>query len=258
MADELQPVEAPETPESPQVVEAPVETSTTETPEVPETPTWQQELDKLDPKELRKHPRIAGMIGNELQLAMQRQRERMEEEARRNANDQAEQALLGFTEDNAEYLKERYPKVYEHLMNLQAQRAQRETEGLRSKTRHEMAQALGRAFAEIPEWQELTEADHEDLAKKVIGKSDDEVIPIFQKEATTKVATRIAQKLHEQWKAKDLAKEREAIRQEEAAKLLKNSEAPDTRRPSGLPARTNINNMSDEEFDDYWNKRFRN
>jgi len=257
MADELQPVEAPETPESPQVVEAPVETPTTETPEVPETPTWQQELDKLDPKELRKHPRIAGLIGNELQKAVQAERQRLESEQARAVSDQTEQELLRFSEENAEYIREKYPKAYQHLMDLQKQRAQREMDGQRGKTRHEFAQSIGRAFAEIPEWQELTEADHEDLAKKVIGKSDDEVIPIFQKEATTKVATRIAQKLHDQWKAKDLAKEREAIRQEEAAKLLKNSEAPDTRRPSGLPARTNINNMSDEEFDDYWNKHIK-
>ena len=257
MADEIQPVEVPQTPESPQAAEAPVETPAVETPQAPETPTWQQELEKLDAKELRKHPRIAGIIGSELQRAVQAEQERIRTEESRKANDQTEQELLRFSEENADYIREKYPKAYAHLMNLQKQRAQREVDGLRGQTRHEFAQQLGRAFAEIPEWKELTDADHEDLAKKVMGKNDDEVIPIFQKEATTLVATRMAHKLHDQWKQKDLAKEREAIRQEEAAKLLKGSEAPDTARPKGEPARTNVNNMSDDEFDDYWNKRFK-
>jgi hypothetical protein len=86
------------------------------------------------------------------------------------------------------------------------------------------------------------------------GKSEDEVIPLFQRLVTDMVADRRARRFHEEWKEKELAKAREAIRQEEAAKLMQNSTAPDTVKPKGRPSGVDIRGMSDEEFDEYFKK----
>jgi hypothetical protein len=220
---------------------------------VAETPTWQQELDKVDAKTLRSHPRIAGIVGS----AIQADRQRDQEERERKGREETEQELLKFSEENADYIKDKYPRAYEHLMGLQQERARRELETVGSKTVHQLASEIGRAMNDVPEWKELTEADHQKLAEAVVGRPDAEVIAIFNRVAIDLLAERRAEKKHATWKEKELAKEREAARQEEAAKLLKGSEAPDTTPSKGQPAGVNINGMSDAEFDDYWKKKHR-
>ncbi len=253
------PTTVPETTGGEQVVEQPVETATPETTPAPvaETPNWQELLEKADAKELRKHPKVAGIIGSEIQRAIQAERQRLQEEEARKASDLTEQELLRFSEENADYIKEKYPKVYEHLTRVQRQRIERELQDIHGKTRHELATAIGRAIAEIPEWKDLAESDHQKLAEELRGKAEDEVIPLFQRLVTDMVADKRARRIYEQWKEKELAKAREAIRQEEAAKLLKTSEAPDITKPKGQPSGIDIWGMSDEQFDEYWRKRFK-
>lgn len=257
MPDEPMPVEAPSTTEG-QGPEQPVQPPTPEpvvTPQA-ETPTWQQELEKADAKDLRRHPRIAGIIGAELQRAVEADRQRRQEEQNRIDREQSEAELLKFLEDNADYLKQNHLKAYDQLMFLRRQYTDHQLGGVRERTRAELATAIGRAYGDVPEWKDLTEADHETLAKTVMGKSEDEVIPLFTRTALDLVAERRTQRKVNEWKEKELTKEREAIRQEEAAKLLRNSEAPDATKSKGQPAAgPNIKSMTDEEFDKYWNSR---
>lgn len=247
----------PTTPEQAQVSEQPQETVAPEPEQEAVTPSWQELLERADARELRKHPKIAGLIGSELQRAVQDHERRQVAEQEKRVRDMTEQELLKFSEENADYLKANYPRAYEHIMGIQQQRAQAEVANLRGRTIGQLAEQIGRAFRDVPEWSELTTNDHEQIARAVIGKPDEEVIGIFNRMALDLVAEKRAQKKHADWKTKDLVKERDAIRLEESGKLLKGSDAPDTTRPKGAPGGLDIRGMSDEEFDKYYNQRFR-
>jgi cytochrome c553 len=250
MTEDGLPVGQPPTTEGtpePQVQEPAVSVS----PPVAETPTWLQELDKADPKTLRTHPRIAGIIGNEIQKAIADVKERIKADEGRRAAEEAEAKLRQLAEDD--------PATFAQQWLTEAQRndLKRQLEDLRGKTRHELAEKVGQAMHDLPEWKELGDSDMQKVAEACAGKSDDEVIPIFNRTVLELAADRRAKKLFEQWKEKELGKEREAVRTEEAGKLLKGSVAPDQTPPKGTPAKVNVNEMSDAEFDKYWETRFK-
>lgn len=231
---ETAPVETPAAP-------APVET----TPEPP-TVDWQAELERADAKELRKHPKIAGMIGSELQRAVQAERERLAKEATETAQREAAERLERLAREDPDTF------IQQWMSDQQRQKIMGQINEMHGKARKEMGEAIGRAFRDLPEWAELTDEDHQKLAEALSGKHDDEVLPLFNRHALELVAERRAKKQMEQWRTKELAKEREAIRQEEAAKLLRESEAPDARGPKGQ-ARQDVGKMPQEDFDKYWN-----
>jgi hypothetical protein len=260
MLDEIEPVVAPSTTGGEQEPPAAAPAATTapepspqepsEAQAEPTPPTWLEELEKADSRELRKHPKIAGIIGSELQRAIQAERERIKIDEGEKAARDAEQKLRELAQSDPVTFADRW------LSDAQKADVQRQLDDLHRKTRSDLATRIGAAFREIPEWKELTPEDMESLAKEVMGKSDDEALPVFSRAATKAVAKRMADKIVAEFKEKELAKEREAIRQEEAAKLLKNSDAPDGKPPKGTPSGLNINAMSDAEFDAYWKKKY--
>jgi len=213
---------------------------------VAETPTWDQLLEKADSKAVRSHPKIAGIIGSEIQRAIQAERQRTQAEEGGKAAREAEARLRKMAQDDPVTFAEQW------LSDDQKQDIRRQLDEIRGKTRAEYATNTGRAFQDVPEWKDLTEADHEALAKALMGKQDDEVIPLFTRHVTELIAEKRAQKLLAQWKDKELANERKAIRDEEAAKLMKGSDAPDGARPRGTPAKFTPESMPQEDFDRYW------
>lgn len=249
MTEDIAPVIAPPTTEEP-ATSTPVELPTTDAaPSQPAvTPTWRDELDKADPKEIVQHSRVAGIIGSHVQKAIEVERQRIAHDEGQRAARKAEEELQELAQNDPVTFAEKW------LTDAQRRQMQDQLSNLRSSTRSEFATAVGRAFTDVPEWRELNEADHEALARAIIGKSEDEVIPLFNRHALDLVATKRAQRLLADWKAKDLEKERAAIHQEEAAKLLGGSEAPDMARPKGMPSGVNIKAMTDPEFNDYWDK----
>jgi len=247
----------PTTPEPSVADPTPVETPTpvSEPAPVAETPkpqpTWQEELEKADAKELRRHPKIAGIIGSDTQRAIQAYEQRKQADQQAQVRSQTEEEMLKFGEENADYLKQHYPKAYEHITGLQAQRAQREVQTAQQRAITAVAESLGRSLNDLPEWAERTDEDVQKLAGALQGKSAEEVIPAFNRFVVDFLGEKRASNKHAKWKEAELPKEREAIRQEEAAKLLKGSAAPDTSKPKGEP-KTGIRDMSDEAFDKYW------
>lgn len=252
MTDETTPVEAPVTPEpapaEPQA--APEATTAAEPAPQAATPTWQEVLDKVDSKELRKHPKLAGILGSETQTAIQRERERIQHEEGEKAARAAEQRLRDLAQRDPVQFAEQW------LTDQQRTDVQRQLNEMGAKARSDLAKRIGQAAAALPEWKELTQEDHEKLARALAGKGEDEVIPVFFSTVADLVTDRRAERRKEDWKAKELAKEREAIRQEERANAFKASDAPDGKAPKGTPAGTNIGAMSDKEFDEYWKKRY--
>ncbi len=116
----------------------------------------------------------------------------------------------------------------------------------------EMATNIGFALHEVPEWKDLTDTDHQALAERLVGKPDEEVLGIFNRYAIDTIAEKRANKKLAEWREKELAKEREALKQQLAAEMLRDSEAPDTARHKGTPERMNINGLPDDKFDDWW------
>lgn len=212
--------------------------------------SWQDELDKTDAKSLRSHPKIAGIIGSEIQRAIQLEKQRIATEEGARAAKEAGEHLRKLAQDDPVAFAE------EWLTKEQQADIQSQIDNLKGQTRHEFATSIGRAYSNLPEWGELSDADHDTLARAMIGKSEDEVIPIFTHKALDIVAEKRARKLLEQWKAKELPKEREALRQEEAARMLKTSESPDITPSKGLPAKSNVNELSDVDFEKYWKSKF--
>jgi hypothetical protein len=222
-------------------------------PETPQAPTLQELLDKADAKELRKHSRIAGMIGSERQQAINYFKQHDSKRAATETRDKEEKAFLDLVEGNTDYIKEHHPLVFQRYTSLQQERAGRDIDEIRGKTVHQLAQSIGRALNDVPEWSELSTDDHETIAKELIGKPDDDILPIFNRMAITLVADRRAAKLLEKWKSSELPKEREAIKKELAAQMLKTDEAPDLARSKGQPKpTTNINDMTPAERDKWW------
>ncbi len=210
--------------------------------------TWQSELDKLDVKDLRRHPKIAGIIGSEAERLFA-QRSRSTEEARQREQREATEAeLLKFSEENADYIKQHYPKAYQHLTDLQQERARREVDGMRSKTRDELVTAIGASVREMPEWAVATEDDQRTLIDAMVGKTDDQVLPTFVQQIVKILTKHSANAEIERWKAEHLEEVRKAIRQEEAAKLMQQSEAPGIEKPRIASGKVNVAAMTDEEF----------
>lgn len=252
MTDENPTSPAPETAAAPTAVETPALSSTPErtatTPAEPvaETPAWETELDKLDAKTLRKNPKIAGIVGAEIQRAIQGERRRIEAEAGQRAAKAAEERLRQLAQDDPVSFAEQW------LSDSQKRDLQSQLDGLRGRARQEFAQNVGKAMTTLPEWAELTDADYEALAKAISVPNEDEVIPLFVRHATDLVAERKARARFESWKAKELAKEREALKAELAAEMLRESEAPDLAKPKGQPAKVKLADLPQDEFDAAW------
>jgi membrane-associated HD superfamily phosphohydrolase len=195
------------------------------------------------------------MIGSERQRAIQEWQARQQTEEQARVRAQTEEEMLKFGEENADYLRQNYPKAFEHINNLQAQRAQREVQEAHQRAITAVAESLGRSLNDLPEWAERTDEDVQKLAAALANKPPEEVIPAFNRFVVDFLADKREGKRRQKWQEGQLSKEREAIRQEEAARLLKGSTAPDTTKPKG-EATFSPTTMSDAEFNDYWKKKY--
>lgn len=222
------------------------------TPVQPETPSWDKILEQIDSKDLRSHPRIAGIVGDELDKAIKRERQRILEEEGSKAAREAEERLRKLAESDPATFAEHW------LSESQKRDIERQLSEVKTKAKNDIATTIGKAYQDLPEWKDLTQEDHEKLARSVIGKADDEVIPTFNQTALSIIAERRAQRLFTEWKDKELPNLKEAIRQEEAAKLLTKTEAPDGAAPKGPPAKVNLQQLVKEggwaAFDKWYNE----
>mgnify|MGYP001567458051 CR=1 FL=1 len=234
----VQPATAP-------TIDKPVVTPATSATATDTTPAWVKTIDETDAAELRRHPKLAGIIGSEAQRISQLRSKHDQETESRRIHDATEAELLKFTDDNTDYLKQYYPKAYDHIMSIQASRARRDIDGVKVKALDEVAQRVGASIRQLPEFAEFTQQDHERLVKAAEGKTDDDALAtIYQTVLDISANKRLAKLL-----AKETDRIREAVRQEEAAKLMRDSDAPDLAKPKSIPTKINILGMSAEEYD---------
>ena len=218
-------------------------------PQADSTPDWTRHLETVDPKELRKHPRVAGMIGSEIERAITRERERIQREEGARAAQQAQAELERLAREDPATFSERWLSEYEQ------NKMRTQMDELRGRTRTEFATLIGQAYHNLPEWADVTPEEHQKLAGAVQGLPDDQVIAAYNAAALDLVANRRASKLLSQWREKELPKERETIRAEERAAALSKTDSPGITRPKGVSQRVDVNAMSDADFDEYWRSR---
>jgi hypothetical protein len=196
---------------------------------------------------------VAGIVGDLLSKEKTRWQAEQEQAIGRTKAEEAETRLRQLAEDDPVEFSRQY------LTQAQQAKLQRDLAGLKGQTRQEMATQIRIAVEGLPEFKELSQEDVLDIARATAGKSDEQVLGAFSLALVEKVSgKRAARQFQERWD-KELGKEREAIRAEEAAKLLKRERAPDMTRPSGEPVKTDISKIpSDEEFNKRYDEEFLN
>lgn len=214
------------------------------------SPAERHYLDTADANEIRNHPRFQGILGEAVDKAVKRWEAKQQEAVSRQALERAEKELEELARRDPEAFSERF------LSDKERERLGRQLESLKQDARGEIARHVGQSFHALPEWASFTDADHERLAKAVAGKPDDEVIAAYNRTALDIVAEkRIAAKVAEgieSFKKSELAKEREALRKEIAAELLKTGPKPDMTR-GGRPAGVDPTTFkSDADFDRWY------
>lgn len=209
------PVEAPVTPE---VASAQPEGQPDWNKLLPQD--WADIVEKAPPDALRKHPKVAGVLGSELQKRLAKETERL---------------------------------AKQHDEALSKARAEWEAEQ-REPARSEYAKRLGAALGQTREWQEATPEERTEFAKKLLNLDDDAALPAFLSTAVEFLTEKRKAAEIAAFKQKELKAAREAIRQELAAQFMRAMPAPDIARPKGRPSGVDIRGMSDEEFDEYYKK----
>ncbi len=189
----------------------------------------QEWLAKASPDEIMKHSRIQGIFGSRLQQEREKIQRDLSSEADQKARRDEHEAMLRLAREDPLTFSERFlskdeqDKVAENLANL------------KRGAREDMAKTLGNAYKAIPEFSNLSSSDLERLTLAVQGKSDEEQIAAFNATALDIIAEKRATDRQAKFRETDLAKEREAIRQEEAAKRLRNGARPSLSRAGAPP-----------------------
>lgn len=237
MLEDTKPTEQPQTETAPP---QPAETPPAEPVLSPQEQAFKW-LAEAPPEEILRHSRLGGILGQRAQAAREQGRKEAAEEAERFARLRAQEELDKLAREDPAEFASRY------LSNKEQQRIREEQRTVRDGVRKEFAEQIGKTFQNLTEFQQITPEEFGKLQEAVAGKTDEEALVAFNLAATDIVAERRASNRLKEWKEKELAKEREAVRTEEAAKLLKNGDRPDLRRGS-QPAPFDPSKLSDAEF----------
>ena len=215
-----------------------------------DSPDWRSVIDGVDPEELRRHPKFAGVLGQMVDGAMRRWQADQEGHVSRQAAENAERELTELAQSDPDAFAARF------LTDKQREKALGQIETIRREEAKAMARRVGQAYAAIPGWDRLTAADHEVLARAIMGKPDDEVVAAYNATALAlltkyRVEDEASNRM-DTWTKTKLEHERKAIREEEAAKLLKAEPRPDIRGAMRGPAVVDFNRMSDADYDKWY------
>lgn len=195
-------------------------------------------LDLTDREAARRHPVVAGIVGD----LLEKERVRIRHEL--SVEQEAAAALAATTaeRDRLRNLRRTDPIAYAEEMDQKEADTeyQDSLSKMRGETRTDFAARIARAVGRSTEWAEI-KADPvaaKKLTDALAGKADDDAVEAFVETSTDLIAERRAQQRLGQWKTADLEKERAAIRTEERAAILKNGARPDLARSrTGQPSR---------------------
>lgn len=201
-------------------------------------------IDKATPEQLKKFRRFQGILGSELHRSRQVWEQDQKAQTERQAREQAEREL----EDMARMRPVEFAEKY--LDDKAAGRIQKQLETVKASTAQEYMHQIGTAFGQ--EFN-LTQEEIEEISKALAGKQNEEVLPAFNVAAAKVVTQREAKRLFEEWRTKELPKERDALKQEVAADMLKKDTAPGVAK-SRPPSTLKPHQLPDDKFDEWYDK----
>lgn len=244
------PQNAPPTSEAPQTTDqAPADQTGASLSAAPEAPKQEAApersepdlslLDQIDAEVLRKHPRVAGILGDMHQKA----RTRWETEQR----EQTETAAQKKAQEELERLAKEDPYAFsqKYLSEQEQARIKSQLDGVKGSARQELVQRIGRHAAEK---YAFGQDETQRIAAALVGVPDEDVVAVFNATVTDIEADRRAERLYQDRWDKDIAKEREAIRKEVAEELRRGDPVADMRRGTPVPP-ANLAGLSGVEFD---------
>ena len=233
--------------ESTEGQQATVETATQQAE--PKPVDYNAVLDQIPDDVLTRHARISGVVGKHAQRLAERERTRLEQEARDRALRDKEAELLKLAQENPFEFSQRYLKDYE------TSRAQLEIQGLRTNVQKDLFERVASSYAAHPEWRELTPDEFSRVQQAVAGKSDEELVAAFNVAALDVLAERRASKRAEASLKDRMSAEVEAQVQQRLAERLGSERAPDMTAPSSAIGRFDPRNLSDEDFDRWYKQQ---
>jgi len=161
-------------------------------------------LASASPDEIAKNPRVAGILGSRLQLEREKIRREFGEEQERAAREKAQQELDELAQNDIVEFSRRY------LTKREQERIAADLANLKTSTRTEFTQQLGRSYQRLPELKDLTPTETETLHRAIAGKSEDEFLESFNLAMVDIAAERRATAKVAKFRDTELAKEREA------------------------------------------------
>lgn len=204
-----------------------------------------------DRERLRRNPVIAGIVGD---LFERRWRERQEADATEKAERDAE-ADRQRKRDQAQY----NPVAFaEQWLGEDEQNSLRDQlDNASRKTMHGLAQDSGVKFRKefADEIAKFSADDWGRVSAKLAGKDDREAFIAFGPAITDVVAEKRAEAMHNQFRQQELAREREAIRQEVTAATLKGTRQPSLAQARGTTA-TDEPPLNSPEWDRWYERKY--
>lgn len=203
-------------------------------------------LEQADPELLKRSRRIGGIAGQIAEQRVEREREVRAAEA-------AQQARLA-EQQRIRELRRTDPYAYAELMDAkdEAEEAQARASGMKAETHREIMAKVGETLRSIDGWQALTPADINDLATRLVGVPDEDVLAHFTRHSIDLIGNKRAEKLM----AERMGPERDAWEQERNVAEFAGSDTPDLRRGSRSTARFDPVNLPEKEFNEWYDKRF--
>lgn len=216
-----------------------------------ELPAWMTAVSTADGKELRKHPKVAGIIGSELDRARKQWEAEAQAKVQRDAADRRRDELLEKARTAPVEFADEF--LTEHEKREQARAAAAEVTANYNK----LGEEIGRGLEDIPEWMEMEpEERHAEMAKALQGLPPGEkLLGKFVATATAMIAKRAIAKAREKDRAEFNAKERAAIEQEVTARFLANGRQPSIARAAGA-GDVDLLKLSDKDFNEAYERRF--
>jgi hypothetical protein len=207
---------------------------------------WSKVLETVSPEDLRRHPRIAGIAGELAQRREAEIRQRIEQ-------DQAEKAAQA-ERDRLKKLRREDPVAYAQEMDAreELEESNLKLAKLKGETQQQFLSRIRAGFEVMPEWKEITQDDLAAIATALAGKGDDEVLGVFTGKVNEILAEKRAIRRFNDWKTKELAKEREAIRTEVSAQLLKGDTQPDLTKPRAHPDGFDPTRLPDDKYNEWY------